>query len=79
MDQDVARLRWRCRRGMKELDLMLLAFMDNAYGRLATGEKADFARLLEAEDAELFDYLMGYSTPRDKELCHVIDKIRSST
>jgi antitoxin CptB len=75
----MSQLRWRCRRGMKELDLMLMAFMDKGYCHLYDDEKKAFARLLECQDADLYEFLMGYSAPDDRELHHVIDKIRSAT
>jgi antitoxin CptB len=79
MTLNMSQLRWRCRRGMKELDLMLMTFMDAGYIDLYDDEKKDFERLLECQDADLYEYLMGYSAPEDRELHHVIDKIRSTT
>lgn len=53
------RLRWRCRRGMLELDLILLRFLEQSYPHLSEAEKAAFARLLELADDELLALIEG--------------------
>lgn len=53
------RLKWACRRGMLELDLLLLAFLENAYPQLDIADKALFQRILKSEDQELFGWLLG--------------------
>jgi antitoxin CptB len=75
---DEDRLRWRCRRGMLELDLMLNAFLDQGFEQLDTGEQSVFQRLLDYPDQTLLEMLMGRMVPADKETVHVIGKIRSS-
>jgi antitoxin CptB len=75
---DEDRLRWRCRRGMLELDLMLNAFLDQGFEQLDPGEQSVFQRLLDYSDQMLLEILMGRMVPADKETVHVIGKIRSS-
>ncbi|MEO1765660.1 succinate dehydrogenase assembly factor 2 [Thiobacter aerophilum] len=58
-ERELARLRWRCRRGMLELDLVLLRFLETAYPRLDAAGQAAFRALLELEDAVLLDLLAG--------------------
>lgn len=72
------RLRWRCRRGMLELDLMLNAFLDKGMDDLDKQERSVFQRLLEYSDQTLLELLMERMVPADKETVHVIRKIRSS-
>jgi len=72
------RLRWRCRRGMLELDLMLNAFLDNGMEALDKHERSVFQQLLEYSDQTLLELLMERMVPADKEIVHVIRKIRSS-
>lgn len=72
------RLRWRCRRGMLELDLMLNAFLDQGLGQLNEAEREQFLRLLDYSDQALLELLMGRMVPADKETVHVINKIRDS-
>ena len=75
-DREVARLRWRCRRGMKELDLVLLRWLEQDYPRASTAERAAFARILDLQDPEIFGYLVGRDEPSDETLCHVLARIR---
>jgi antitoxin CptB len=58
---DHARLRWRCRRGMLELDIWLTDFLDRNTP-LNPLDCAGFMALLDAEDDQLYDWLTGRST-----------------
>jgi len=75
---DNARLKWQCRRGMLELDLMLEAFVDKTLPSLAEAERKSFETLLEYPDQLLFDYLLGEGKPTDGEMMRVIERIRQS-
>jgi antitoxin CptB len=72
----VARLRWRCRRGMKELDLVLVRYLEQEYPAASPADRAAFARILELQDPELFGYLVGRDSPTDAGLRHVLARIR---
>jgi antitoxin CptB len=50
---DLAKLQWQCRRGTKELDLMLLDYLETRYPAASMEEKARFVELLKLDDAEL--------------------------
>ncbi|MGH8660538.1 MAG: succinate dehydrogenase assembly factor 2 [Burkholderiales bacterium] len=56
---DTDRIRWRCRRGLLELDLVLAAFLDRAYERLDDGQRRLFDELLERPDNDLLDLALG--------------------
>jgi len=58
-DRERARLTWRCRRGMKELDLLLLAWLDRHWHSASRGEREAFAQILDLPDPELASYLLG--------------------
>ncbi len=73
---DIGRLRWRCRRGMKELDLVLLRFLEQDYPGLDPRQQADFARLLALQDPELWAYLTGRDDPKDAGLADIIQRMR---
>ena len=47
MDEQIGKLRWRCRRGMKELDLLTLGYLEAYYPTASTEEQQAFAALLE--------------------------------
>ena len=70
------RLRWQCRRGMLELDTLLMPFFDEALTRQPPGLQQAFVRLLEASDLELFRWLMRGEQPADGELVELIEVIR---
>ncbi len=76
MSEELSRLRWSCRRGMLELDLLLQGFLDNGYAELDEAEQQRFVELLELPDQELFENLMSMEEPEKKEFSHVITKIR---
>lgn len=73
---ELKRLRWRCRRGLRELDLLLQPFVDQCYPTLAEWEQAAFRRLLSLPDPTLLAYLNGSQQPTDQELARIVKKIR---
>jgi len=72
-----ARLRWACRRGMLELDVLFRPFVDEAYDDLSDADKFIFQRLLEGEDPTLFAWAMGHEECQDPELAYMMNKIVS--
>ncbi len=60
---DLDRVRWRCRRGLLELDLLLKGFLERSYDRLGSEERAVFVELLEQADNDLLDLAMGRTEP----------------
>jgi antitoxin CptB len=72
---ELARLKWQCRRGTKELDLMLKKYLETGYLLADDEEKALFVELLKLEDDELTGVLMGDRKPDAKKLADLIYKI----
>lgn len=70
------RLRWSCRRGMLELDVLLGNFLQEAYPDLAAEDQTVFVKLLETNDQDLFMWLTGKETCTDAILAPIVDKIR---
>jgi antitoxin CptB len=68
---DARRVLWRCRRGMKELDVLLERFARQRYAQATADQKQAFARLLDLPDPEVADYLFGYATPADPHLAQL--------
>ena len=56
-------LLWRCRRGMRELDVLTEEFYLHEYAKLPDEEQAAFRELLDAQDPELLAWLLGRETP----------------
>ena len=75
---DETRLRWQCRRGMLELDLMLERFVENKYATLPIKSKYAFHQLLKCQDQFLLDYLMGQDVPTDKDVADVAQQVRDA-
>jgi antitoxin CptB len=65
---DRARLTWRCRRGTKELDLLLLGWLTRHFDTATAEQRARFASLLEMPDPELARFLLGASHPLAADL-----------
>lgn len=61
-----SKLRWACRRGMLELDVLLGNFLEERYDNLSVDEKKIFIELLEEPDPALFAWIMGHESPEDK-------------
>lgn len=70
------RLRWQCRRGMLELDLLLLAFIDRDYAHLSPEQQVDFRRLLAVEDQTLHTWLLSQAAPAEPGLRALVEQIR---
>lgn len=73
---DLSRLRWQCRRGMLELDALLGDFLETTYLSLNEHERGIFKQVLAYPDQLLFDYFFGNGQPTDKDVSHVIERIR---
>ncbi len=74
----VEKLRWQCRRGMLELDTMLLRFMDKHFSGLDARRRQALETLLGHPDQLLLEYLMGRTIPHDKDVADVAKQIRES-
>ena len=73
----LAKLRWQCRRGTKELDLLLQRYLDSGYLLADDEEKALFVELLELEDDQLVAVLMGEMEVETREMKVLVEKIRA--
>ena len=78
-NQPPRELRWRCRRGMRELDALLNAWMDQRWSSSDDDMRSAFAALLKCEDDQLWDWLLGRSAPAKPELKRIVDEIRGAS
>ncbi len=74
----LAKLRWQCRRGTKELDFLLLRYLDTRYALVDADEQALFVELLALEDDVLIGVLMGELEVEAGEMRVLVEKIRAS-
>jgi len=77
-DRRVNRLRWLCRRGMKELDVLLEGFRQRQELRLASGDWPELEAFLQLEDDRLWDFLQGREPP-PAEFDRLVQAIRGSS
>ena len=71
-----SRLRWQCRRGMRELDVLLTRYLENDYPRSTAGEKSAFQELLTLSDPELIAYLLQREPCKKPAIEDVLGRIR---
>ena len=75
--EPLGKLQWRCRRGMKELDFLLLRYLRNRHPEAASDERAAFIEFLELPDPDIARYLLAGDVPPDPRhaaLCRILLK-----
>lgn len=75
----IKHLRWQCRRGAKELDALLCAYLEQFYMQAEESEQVQFVSLLKLEDNQLLAYFFSPQIPDIAELKSIVEKIRAST
>ncbi|WP_174875523.1 succinate dehydrogenase assembly factor 2 [Vogesella oryzae] len=73
---EIKRIRWRSRRGLLELDLVLERFLANGFNQLTQAELLAYRRCLELPDNDFLDYVNGKAEIEDPELTHIIGILR---
>ena len=73
--KEYKRLQWHSRRGMLELDVLLVPFVKEAYPTLPEEDQARYRRLLDCEDPDLFQWFMQHASPEDPDLRHIVELI----
>lgn len=76
---ELNRLRWASRRGMLELDLVLLPFVEQVYATLSADDQARFDALLESEDQDLFRWFLGKEIPNDEATRYIVELVLRHT
>ena len=71
------RILWRCRRGMKELDLLLEHYARTGWPTAAAADRRAFEALLELPDPLLAGYFLAGDTPADPRLAQLVARIRT--
>jgi antitoxin CptB len=75
---ELNRLRWRCRRGLLENDLILARFLEARGSTMDVDEVAALDRLLDLADGELWDVLAGRADPDDATLRPLVEALRAA-
>ena len=71
----LTKIRWQCRRGMRELDVVLERYLQQRYASAPLAEQQAFESLLDLPDPQLFAYLMRRETPAVPEWVDVLSKL----
>jgi antitoxin CptB len=74
---ELRRLRWRCRRGMRELDQLLTRWLDREWATASEAQRGVFLRLLDCEDDRLWRWFLGHETASDAELDSLVQRLRT--
>lgn len=71
-EEDIRRLAWQSRRGMLELDVLFVPFVEKAFRELEPADQKRFVKLLACEDQDLFVWFMQRATPEDPDLERIV-------
>ncbi len=71
----MSRLRWHCRRGMRELDVLLMRYFEELYPVSSQSQQQAFEALLEYQDPVILAYLTGTEHPDRPEIADVIQQL----
>jgi antitoxin CptB len=77
LDAQARRLLWRCRRGMKELDVLLERYVRSQVAGASPQDRATLDQLLELPDPVLADHLFGHTPVSDPRMASLVAAIRS--
>ena len=76
--KELERARWRCRRGLLELDIVLQRFMDKYYAQLNETDLQQFEELLSLSDNELWDLIAEKEKPQTRKVQYVLRLLQLS-
>ena len=76
-EAELRRLRWRCRRGMRELDRLFERYLDREWRQSSPAQRDVFLGLLEVADDKLWHLFMGNERSDDAHRQALVDHIRS--
>jgi len=66
---------WQCRRGLKEIEVLLIPFLENHYIHEEETIRQAFIKLLEEADLDIFEWLMLREQPEDKQMELIVNVI----
>ena len=69
------KLRWQCRRGIKEVEIVLNPYFENHFNLSIAREQALFVQLLACQDADLFEWFTYRAKPSEPELVEIVELV----
>lgn len=76
-EDDLKRLSWQCRRGIKEVEVLLAPFFEQHFISLSARDQDSFVKLLEQPDVELFEWFTQRAAPQNSEFQQIVNVILS--
>ena len=77
LDAEIGKLRWRCRRGMRELDQVTEGYLNKHYASASEEEREVYKKLLSLPDPELLALIFEYKPAEDSVTAHVLAQMRN--
>jgi len=71
-----SKLLWRCRRGVKELDVILTQYLETGYDDSTDLDKQLFQDLLDYQDPDILRFFLRQEEPKDENIARIVEKIR---
>lgn len=76
---EYSELKWRCRRGMLELDILLNSYLDKNYNTMSQQQGDIFSEVLDYPDQVLFDLLLGNMQSSDARVSRLVSEIQRTS
>ena len=78
-DAHLGKLRWRCRRGIRELDVLLTRYLDEHYREASPACQEAFRELLDSQDPLIYAWFLGHLAPPSPRLGALIAQITAGS
>lgn len=75
---NINRLRWHCRRGMRELDVLLMKYFDQRFPKLDAQAQQVFAEFLDIPDPDIYAFLTGRQVPEDVRFVALVSELQQT-
>ncbi len=72
-----ARLRWRCRRGIREMDLLLERFLLDHYPHLSADHRSSFEAMLDEADLDIYAWIVGTTEPDNPSYIAIVKQLQA--
>lgn len=76
-DNEFRRLRWQCRRGMRELDVILSRYLETDYRGAGAQGRQVFQALLRRQDPEIASWILGREVPADPPTAALVERLKT--
>lgn len=75
--QDIKKLHWKCRRGMKEMDILFEHYLYEYYKNADENHQHAFEAMCDMQDPVVADYLFERSVPESPYVNNIINIMRT--